>query len=273
MKPRFFTALATCFVTGLPSFADEIQKGIAPTETADVRGFYIGMSLQDAKVNLAKILPNSRYKEHVSAHRHSKQQYKNIITLFSPNEDWRLHFTGHYSGNRLYALTRTLRYPENAQAPFKETRNNILDKYGLPTYASWGGSISYIFDGEKRLLASKEKLAELVKQDVNDVNFLKFIQENNNENVGEISGALDCFNLIKKVQNAQFFNPTRAKGKPPEKCKAAMQFKLSGNSNLLRTMTVTMADFQFVLSAAAIDQAEDEKRINVPTPKASAPKL
>jgi len=275
MKTPSVFALSTVFALACSTaFANDAPiGGIDPALTTDIRGFEIGMNAQQALAHFETTYPDASARTSERRHRETGQTFVSLISYQAPQEKLFLFFTGHYSGNQLYAIKREVTYPRDNQASFPDTKAAVLAKYGLPTYAPRENQLSYVFAPELVMFGSAEVVQAMI--DADDIHFNGFLdlareQENGNQ---RYMAATRCVGMIEQVQNTQFFNPLEASGTLPENCTAAMDIQMQSRGDLLRGYTVTLADFQRVMSAAEIDRREAQALQVEQQPTAATPDL
>jgi len=275
MMKRTIAAAVVAISLGTFSQAQEIALGIAPEENLDVLGFTIGMSLDEALANVSSRYPNARPNISERRHRESKVEFTNAVVIRSETNGQReeliLFFTGHYSGNNLWSVSRSVTYPRDNQADLYQTRDGILAKYGLPTLSNGATRLQYAFNPERVLLGTEAEVQAVVDEEGYDYGALL---RNSGSSTQPYLDMTNCIAAIQSVQSLQRFNAAEAQGEPPTGCTAALDIELgSQGSGLLRTFNVKLADYQFVLDSAKIDMAGDAGERIVPEATAASPDL
>lgn len=261
-------------VAGLSSASSEEHAVATPTEASlGVLGFTVGMTVEDSLALIAATFPGVEPQIGVRAHRQTQKEYTNYVAVYAQNngvnEELRLYFTGYYSGNRLYSAYRSVTYPLDHQASGAATKAAILEKFGLPTMSSGNTSFSFAYNPEKIMLGSDDEVRAIV--DDGGFDYLELVR-GSSDGIETYGNASSCMEAINKVQNAQFFNAAEADGDVPG-CMAALSVGMAVDGDLLRTMSMTFADFRFVLDSAAADRAADTEQADDVVPTGETPKL
>lgn len=273
MKKSFLCA-AALWAASVTTGSAQPVSGISQAQDVDIRGFYIGMTAADVVQHAQNSLPNFRIEPSSRRHQGTKQEYTSIIRLQGRDEFYLFFFTGHYSGNQLYAIQREVKYRHGQEPSATETSQNILKKYGLPTLPLGSVRYSYVYDQDKIELVPTTQLAEFVAAEGSSSEFFRFVRDQNNGTIPTAYlNAEKCLKLVPKVQEPQFFNPTQASGTLPAHCGAGFDIHLRRSGQLLGMMTMKLSDLQLVMTAAAIDQAQDRALTKEPEPTGAAPKL
>ena len=272
MRRKYLT-LVTFLALGSPSvsLSQSLEAGLPDLQTYNIVDFEIGMSANDVRQQVEASLPNARVSEGLSRHRETGQEFTSWIRVLTQDGELNFFFTGHYSGNKLYALSRRLDYPRGQGPSMEITRDAIFDKYGAPT-AGNGFSLNYVFDNKTKVILadSEEETIDMIRDGLSYMDFLQISQDRKTFEYSRVNG---CAKRVEDAQRLQFFKPLEVSARYSRDCSAGMNVELSGSGDVLRRLEIKLSDFNLVVAAGELDQAMAESLVVPPKPTGETPDL
>ncbi len=263
MIPKTLTN-ALCGATLLASTATA-QNLPEPTIDAETLGFSIGMSADEVLSRIQSEFSNVRPRITEARHPESRQEFIYSVYLVAGEERITFFFTGHFSGNRLYSLTREARFPDGQRPSAYETRQQLLSKYGLPTRAG-GNTLFYNFDADDVIsFGTNDEVRPLVETDNWESYGFSDLARAMGKDATWRREQSRCHENIETVQNGRAYTPLNPNPPMSENCMAAMKIETPAVDGLLATLKVHIGDFRFVAESALIDQANDVRPVQEPS--------
>lgn len=237
------------------------QELPSPTIDADTLGFAVGMSAEDVLARIQADYPGVRARITEGRHQESGQNFIYAIYLVAGEEKMTFYFTGHFSGNRLYGISREARFPAGERPSAAETRQQLIAKYGLPTYVG-GHTLYYNYgaEGQVRYGTDDQVSAILAIEPWSSSAFSELRSTLGNDSRWNLDQS-GCHRNLVTNHNAQSYRPLNPDQAMTEGCVAVMKIETPAVDGLLGYLKVYIGDFQFVAESALIDQANDTRDI------------
>ncbi|AVO37942.1 hypothetical protein [Pukyongiella litopenaei] len=202
----------------------------------------------------------------VGKNRHDGSEFTSILTIHRQRnqpEQIQLRFTGAGSSNRLFAVTRQTIFDPAAAPSFRETQDNVIEKFGLPTAYTAPGGLTYVFNPDLVSIISAEATKNLIEDmKGNTLNAAK------DEGVDYFEGMRAVFDCPEKISVR--VDVTKPFSAMPVGCQGILKIVLRGDpaNDILKSLEMSMADFRYLKEATAFEKTKEK-----PVPSGDAPKL
>jgi|GEM_PF-2659669 len=257
MLKTMTASLAACVFASV-TFAQDTANLPEPTISIDILGFSIGMPADEALAKIAVEFPGVEARVQEEYNLAIDSYVPRNVSVTTPGGTFGVSFTGLQSGNRVYAINRSTGFAIEDRPPLDATKEALIGKYGLPTFAH-DFEYSYNYAPEPIALGSESDVRAILDAetipfnafiDLATINGLDGLQQ---EKQWECSRQAGYFGTL--VQNWRQFDPERVKATVVPECLASMKVGFVHADNAVTSMTFYLFDHRFAIESHAIDIA------------------